>query len=78
MISSALLSPPIMPAIWPHMNVFENIAFGLRVRPREFRPTDMEITRRVLRLLKLVQPGQMAVSDDEIRVGLAQAVIQAR
>ncbi len=47
-------------ALFRHMTVFENVAFGLRVRPRRLRPPRMEINRRVLKLLKLVQLEQFA------------------
>src|ERR1700751_457357 len=42
-------------ALFRHMTVFENIAFGLRVRPRKFRLPETEIRRRVGKLLDLVQ-----------------------
>src|SRR5712691_13455831 len=42
-------------ALFRHMTVLENVAFGLRVRPRRFRPSDTEIRERVLGLLRLVQ-----------------------
>src|SRR6266446_6432424 len=42
-------------ALFRHMTVFENIAFGLRVRARGTRPSEAEIGRRVHDLLKLVQ-----------------------
>ena len=42
-------------ALFPHLTVFENIAFGLRVRPRATRPAESEIKRRVEELLSLVQ-----------------------
>lgn len=42
-------------ALFRHMTVFENVAFGLRVRPRRDRPAREEIRRRVEALLKLVQ-----------------------
>ena len=44
-------------ALFRHMTVFENIAFGLRVRPRSERPSEKEITDLVLKLLDLVQLG---------------------
>jgi len=40
-------------ALFRHMSVFENIAFGLRVRPRRIRPSSEEIRERVLALLVL-------------------------
>ena len=47
-------------ALFRHMSVFENIAFGLRVRPRGRRPPEGEIADRVHRLLELVQLEAMA------------------
>ena len=44
-------------ALFRHMTVFDNIAFGLRVRPRATRPSEAEIKKRVMRLLDLVQLG---------------------
>jgi sulfate transport system ATP-binding protein len=41
-------------ALFRHMNVAENIGFGLRVRPRTRRPARKEIKRRALELLDLV------------------------
>jgi sulfate transport system ATP-binding protein len=46
-------------ALFRHMTVLENIAFGLRVR-RENRPSKAEITERVHKLLKLVQLESLA------------------
>ncbi|NCQ05932.1 MAG: sulfate/molybdate ABC transporter ATP-binding protein, partial [Cyanobacteria bacterium] len=40
-------------------NIFENIAFGLRVRPKSFRPTKQAISDKVFELLKLVQLEQL-------------------
>ena len=49
-------------ALFRHMTVFENVAFGLRVRPRAQRPSDAEIERRVKDLLGLVHgDGQPSV-----------------
>src|SRR5262245_20027851 len=47
-------------ALFRHMTVFENVAFGLRVRPRRYRPSEAEIRKRVDRLLDLVQLGWLA------------------
>ena len=41
-------------ALFKHMTVFDNVAFGLRVRPKPLRPPPSEITDRVMALLKLV------------------------
>jgi sulfate transport system ATP-binding protein len=63
------------------MTVFENIAFGLRVRPQQSRPSDTEIHRRVNELLKLIQldflgnryPAQLSGGQRQ-RVALARAL----
>src|SRR5947209_3594805 len=47
-------------ALFRHMTVFENVAFGLRVRPRSGRPRRAEVRRRVEELLRLVQIQQLA------------------
>jgi sulfate transport system ATP-binding protein len=47
-------------ALFRHMTVFENVAFGLRVQPRRSRPKEPEIRRRVTRLLELVQMAWLA------------------
>ena len=47
-------------ALFRHMTVFENIAFGLRVKPRAMRLSDADIRRRVEGLLELVQLGWLA------------------
>jgi sulfate transport system ATP-binding protein len=68
-------------ALFRHMTVFENIAFGLRVRPRAERPREREIARRVRRLLELVQleglekrfPSQLSGGQRQ-RVALARAL----
>src|SRR6202167_6554463 len=56
-------------ALFRHMTVFENVAFGMRVLPRRERPSEPEVARRVHELLKLVQldfladryPSQLSV-----------------
>jgi sulfate transport system ATP-binding protein len=47
-------------ALFRHMTVFDNVAFGLRVRPRNTRPSEAEIKKRVNKLLELVQLGFLA------------------
>ena len=47
-------------ALFRHMTVFENIAFGLTVKPRKERPGKKEIRDKVLTLLKLIQLEQLA------------------
>jgi sulfate transport system ATP-binding protein len=68
-------------ALFRHMSVFENIAFGLRVRPKETRPSEAEIRARVEKLLKLIQleplgrrfPSQLSGGQRQ-RVALARAL----
>ncbi|HYE35948.1 sulfate ABC transporter ATP-binding protein [Methylocaldum sp.] len=68
-------------ALFRHMTVFENIAFGLRVRPRGQRPPESEIQRKVHELLNLVQldwladryPGQLSGGQRQ-RIALARAL----
>ena len=42
-------------ALFRHMSVFENVAFGLRVRARATRPAEAVIREHVMELLRLVQ-----------------------
>ena len=68
-------------ALFRHMTVFENIAFGLRVRPKATRPSGAEISERVHRLLQLVQldwladryPTQLSGGQRQ-RIALARAL----
>ena len=68
-------------ALFRHMTVFENIAFGLRVRPKSTRPTERDIVLRVYELLKLIQldwlgdryPSQLSGGQRQ-RVALARAL----
>jgi sulfate transport system ATP-binding protein len=68
-------------ALFRHMTVFENVAFGLTVRKRAERPPRDEIARRVHRLLELVQldgfaerhPAQLSGGQRQ-RVALARAL----
>ncbi|BEV72463.1 MULTISPECIES: sulfate/molybdate ABC transporter ATP-binding protein [unclassified Paludibacterium] len=47
-------------ALFRHMTVFDNVAFGLSVKPRATRPGKAEIRERVMSLLKLVQLDWLA------------------
>src|SRR4051794_23453186 len=68
-------------ALFRHMTIFENIAFGLKVRPSGERPAPREIAERVRFLLKLVQleglegryPSQLSGGQRQ-RVALARAL----
>jgi sulfate transport system ATP-binding protein len=66
-------------ALFRHMSVAGNIAFGLRARPRSQRPAEAEITRRVGELLDLVQlPGLQARFPSQLSGGQRQRVALAR
>ena len=47
-------------ALFKHMTVFENVAFGLRVKPRAERPSEQQIRDKVKELLELVQLDWLA------------------
>ncbi|HEU0096776.1 MAG TPA: ATP-binding cassette domain-containing protein, partial [Rhizomicrobium sp.] len=66
-------------ALFKHMTVADNIAFGLRVRPRHKRPSRADITKRVNELLALVQlPGLEARYPSQLSGGQRQRVALAR
>lgn len=66
-------------ALFRHMSVFENIAFGLKVRPRRDRPSADAIRERVHELLKLVQlDGLDARYPNQLSGGQRQRVALAR
>ena len=68
-------------ALFKHMTVFENIAFGLRVKPRATRPSEATIQEKVHKLLNLVQldwlhdryPPQLSGGQRQ-RIALARAL----
>lgn len=68
-------------ALFRHMTVFENVAFGLRVKPRALRPSDKAIRDKVHELLQLVQldwladryPSQLSGGQRQ-RIALARAL----
>lgn len=66
-------------ALFRHMSVFENIAFGLRVKPRRERPDEATIRKKVTNLLELVQLGWLADrSPAQLSGGQRQRVALAR
>ena len=65
-------------AVWPHMTVFENVAYPLRAR----RIPRVEIRERVLRALELVglqgleeRPGPLLSGGQQQRVAVARALV---
>ena len=68
-------------ALFRHMTVFENVAFGLRVKPRGLRPSEAQIREKVHSLLSLVQldwladrfPSQLSGGQRQ-RIALARAL----
>jgi sulfate transport system ATP-binding protein len=66
-------------ALFRHMTVFENIAFGLRVRPRASRPSPASIRAKVHELLELVQLDWLADSHpSQLSGGQRQRIALAR
>jgi sulfate transport system ATP-binding protein len=66
-------------ALFRHMSVFENVAFGLRVKPRNMRPPEKEIRETVMGLLHLVQLDVQAERrPSELSGGQRQRVALAR
>ena len=69
-------------AIWPHMTVFDNVAFPLQVRKRAERPSKAEIEERVSRVLETMelseQAGRQATKlsgGQQQRLALARALV---
>jgi sulfate transport system ATP-binding protein len=68
-------------ALFRHMTVFDNVAFGLRVKPRGQRPSESQIKQKVHELLGLVQldwladryPTQLSGGQRQ-RIALARAL----
>src|SRR5512143_550107 len=68
-------------ALFRHMTVFDNVAFGLTVKPRRLRPDKEQIRKKVHDLLQLVQlekqakwyPSQLSGGQRQ-RVALARAL----
>ncbi len=68
-------------ALFRHMTIFENVAFGLRVQPRTIRPPEPVIREKVTELLELVQldwladryPHQLSGGQRQ-RIALARAL----
>jgi sulfate transport system ATP-binding protein len=66
-------------ALFKHMTVADNIAFGLKVRPRNRRPSKADIQHRVKDLLDLVQlPGLEHRYPSQLSGGQRQRVALAR
>ncbi|MEQ1621297.1 MAG: sulfate ABC transporter ATP-binding protein [Methylococcales bacterium] len=68
-------------ALFRHMTVFDNVAFGLRVKPKHERPSEALIAKKVHTLLELVQldwlhdrfPDQLSGGQRQ-RIALARAL----
>lgn len=68
-------------ALFKHLTVFDNVAFGLTVRPKSIRPSKSEIKDKVFQLLKLIQlenlanryPSQLSGGQKQ-RIALARAL----
>jgi iron(III) transport system ATP-binding protein len=69
-------------AIWPHMTVFDNVAFPLQVRKRSARPGKREIQERVAKVLETMELGHLAdrqatklSGGQQQRLALARAIV---
>lgn len=69
-------------AIWPHMNVFDNVAFPLTVIPRQRRPGRKDIKAKVERVLSVLQLGHLTARQatdlsggQQQRLALARALV---
>ncbi|WP_193073805.1 sulfate/molybdate ABC transporter ATP-binding protein [Pseudomonas sp. FME51] len=68
-------------ALFKHMSVYENVAYGLTVKPRSQRPSKADIRKKVMHLLKMVQldwtadrlPSQLSGGQRQ-RIALARAL----
>ena len=68
-------------ALFRHMSVFDNVAFGMRMKPRAQRPSEKQIAEKVHALLELVQldwladrfPAQLSGGQRQ-RIALARAL----
>jgi sulfate transport system ATP-binding protein len=66
-------------ALFKHMSVFENVAFGLRIRPKATRPSKRDIHDKVMRLLSMVQLANLANRvPSELSGGQKQRIALAR
>jgi ABC-type sulfate/molybdate transport systems ATPase subunit len=70
-------------ALFRHLTVFENVAFGIRVKPRSERPTARKIREKVCDLLEMVHIGWLSdryphqlSGGQRQRVALARALLQ--
>jgi iron(III) transport system ATP-binding protein len=69
-------------AIWPHMSVFDNVAFPLQVRKRAERPGKAEIASKVAKVLEVMELGHLSdrqatklSGGQQQRLALARALV---
>jgi sulfate transport system ATP-binding protein len=66
-------------ALFRHMTVFDNVAFGLRMKPRRLRPSETAIAAKVHELLSLVQLDWLADRyPEQLSGGQRQRIALAR
>ena len=69
-------------AIWPHMSVFENVAFPLRSKPRRSRPSEADVRKAVMEALEMVEmspyehrPATRLSGGQQQRLAFARALV---
>ncbi|WP_110456428.1 sulfate/molybdate ABC transporter ATP-binding protein [Shewanella algidipiscicola] len=66
-------------ALFRHMTVADNVAFGLQVMERALRPSPAEMSKRVKQLLEIVQLGHLAARyPEQLSGGQKQRIALAR
>jgi len=66
-------------ALFRHMTVFDNVAFGLRMKPRRERPSEAQIASKVHELLNMVQLDWLADRyPEQLSGGQRQRIALAR
>ena len=66
-------------ALFRHMTVFDNVAFGLRMKPKALRPSEAQIAEKVYELLNMVQLDWLADRyPEQLSGGQRQRIALAR
>jgi sulfate transport system ATP-binding protein len=65
-------------ALFRHMSVFDNVAFGLRMKPKGERPSESKIAEKVHELLNMVQLDWLSDYPEQLSGGQRQRIALAR